>query len=99
MERHQPSTRSKSNVIRSIAVIGYHIKCMHNALTVPGGTVLHNEVHIAETEEGSVETEEGSVEAEEATFSAVYNHLLAADGSSEHYPTGYNKEQEIGVRR
>ena len=41
-------------------------------------------VHVAETEEGSVE-------AEEATFSAVYNYLLAADGSSERYPTGYNK--------
>ena len=53
---------------------------------------MRNEAHVAKTEEGSVE-------AEEATFSAVYNYLLAADGSSERYPTGYNKEQERGVRR
>ena len=44
-----------------------------------------------ETEESSVETEEGSIVAEEATFSAVYitNYLLATDGLSERYPTGY----------
>ena len=44
-------------------------------------------------------TEEGSVEAEEATFSALYNYLLATDGSSERYPTGYNKKQKRGLRR
>ena len=43
------------------------------------------------------ETEEGSIEAEKATFFAVYNYLLATDGSTERYPTGYNKEQERGV--
>ena len=63
------------------------------AITAPEGTVLRDEAKGAETEEGSVETEEGSVEAEEATFSAVYSYLLATDGSSERYPTGYNKEQ------
>ena len=56
------------------------------------GARLRNEAHVAETEEGSIE-------AEEATFSAVYNYLLATDGSSERYPTGYNKDQERGVRR
>ena len=35
----QPSTRSESEVIRSMAVMGYHRRCMHNALTAPGGTV------------------------------------------------------------
>ena len=45
------------------------------------------------------ETEEGSIEAEEATFFAVYNYLLAADGWSERYLTGYNKEQERGVQQ
>ena len=59
------------------------------------GARLRNEAHVAETEEGSIE-------AEEATFSAVYNYHLATDGSSERYSiysTGYNKEQERGVRR
>ena len=69
------------------------------AITAPGDTVLRDEAHGVETEEEILETEEGSVEAEEATLSALYNYLLATDGSSERYPTGYNKEQKRGLRR
>ena len=73
---------------KSILVMGDEVS---KVITAPGGMVLRDEARGAEMEEDSVE-------AKDAMFSAVYNYLLATDGSSECYPTEYNnKEQKRGL--